>query len=774
MSSEKNKSWFQNLWDRKVPQYLGTYFAVGFGLLQFVEFLTTRYNLSEFLVDKYLLVWFTLVPAIVTLIYFNDQLNPKTKSGVVKWPKFLVIGNVIVAFLLGGLLFNGDNTKQIEIVNVKNEEGKEVKALVPALKKVKTVASFQFENLTGDVEQDWWGIALSYLLASSLDQRPEFYSNSQYGLHRYYDGLGLTPFTLPNVGMQREIAQKSRNDYFSRISYKLQGEQFVFKGDLYSSKNGKSVLQIAVKNNDPYLAIDEIKKQIYDKIPNPLNTNENQINLPSSTLVSENVEALKYFTQSRVIFFKSPTSLEEVVTLAKKAVELDITCAICHYYVADSLYGQGKRDEAIVSAKKAIQYGASLPERLQFSLKEMLYGITNNIDSYIKLQEMRRKMFPYEFSPYQRLLPLYKTNYGIDSAQVLIKEAISNGNIEKGLLTLYNLQVENEEYIEAEKTLDKFSLEFPDREQDRMKYANIYEKQGRIEKAKEILIEEETIDPFNTVIQTRLAYLDFKNLDIVSANERIERGIKQATTLTDSLSFLNIKGYFLRMCGQVDKSLKVYEDYEKYAVKRSPLNVVLATTLMIKGDLHQSINQPEKVNQLLEEFKKYSPETALAYDCNIQANSLFRSYGIPLEDKEFMPCGELYNTYGDGFKEYFSLANSYRLGNYTESLSILQNDTGRIEKLLVGSSYFLADIYYKNGDIKTAKDILEKAIEQKTDDPLYYYRMAVVLENENKKQARAYLDIAMQYWAEADKDFILFKKANQLSNRLLIYDKDES
>ena len=77
-------------------------------------------------------------------------------------------------------------------------------------------------------------------------------------------------------------------------------------------------------------------------------------------------------------------------------------------------------------------------------------------------------------------------------------------------------------------------------------------------------------------------------------------------------------------------------------------------------------------------------------------------------------------------------------------------------------------------NIKSSKDILEKAIERKTDEPFYYYRMATVLENENKKKAREYLDIAMKYWAVADKDFIPYQKATELAKRLLIYNGDKS
>ncbi len=43
--------------------------------------------------------------------------------------------------------------------------------------------------------------------------------------------------------------------------------------------------------------------------------------------------------------------------------------------------------------------------------------------------------------------------------------------------------------------------------------------------------------------------------------------------------------------------------------------------------------------------------------------------------------------------------------------------------------------------------------------------MAVLLENEQPKEARTYLDIALTYWADADKDYIPFERATALSER---------
>ena len=56
-------TFFEKLWERKVPQLLGTYLAVGFGVLQFVEFISRRFSMSSFWIDSYLLLWLMLIPA---------------------------------------------------------------------------------------------------------------------------------------------------------------------------------------------------------------------------------------------------------------------------------------------------------------------------------------------------------------------------------------------------------------------------------------------------------------------------------------------------------------------------------------------------------------------------------------------------------------------------------------------------------------------------------------------------------------------------------------
>jgi len=768
MSTETRTSFSQRLMDKKVPQYIGTYFALGFALLQFTNFLTNRYGFNSSLVDKYLLLWIGLIPAVLTLVYFGGKLNPVTSSGTLKWPKFLVMGNVLIAGLFAVLFFNGNtsSTTDSEVLELTNETGKKVTAVVPSMNKVKTAAIFQFENLTGDSDLDWWGVAFSDLLMYDLEQRPEFYVYSALTLNGYYDRLGLKPFSIPNVGMQREIAQKSRNDYFSRISYNKVNEQFILKGQLYSSRDGHSVMELQASHEDPYIAIDEIKDQITANIPNAFEAIENQVNLPASSLISSNPKALQYYIESRIAFNKNPGALDEVVRLAKLSFENDPTCSLCHFYTGDPLYGQGRKEEALSSLRNAIKFGASLPERMQFGSKGVLYSITNKMDNYIKLQQMRRKMFPYEFGPYLTLLPIYKADYGIDSAKALIQEAIDNGNIERGLLKLYELQRESEEYEAAEKTLNRFTTEFPDREEDKLRYATLYEDQGKIEEAKEVLLKAETLDPFNTNIQNRLAYLDFRNHNVAAANERIEQGLQQASSLTDSLRFLWSKADLFKTTGQIKKAFEAFAKYEESAKRRVPLNRLLMSTLEEKYIMYLSIGQMEKIDKPLTDALKYSPEKEGILRCNITTAGIMRNFDRLLSNEEYTICQQYFQDYGEGYNQIGEILIAYAKENYEGCLASLEKDNGRIAETL-GKS-FTAKVYYHAGKQEMAKEMMQKVIDKKTDYPVIYYHMATFLEKDDPTNAKKYINIALQYWANADADFIPLQRAQVLASRLAL------
>ena len=69
MSQEQQKSIFTNLWERRVPQFFASYLGICWAILQFLNFITNRYNIDNGIVDKFLLFCAILIPGVLIFIY---------------------------------------------------------------------------------------------------------------------------------------------------------------------------------------------------------------------------------------------------------------------------------------------------------------------------------------------------------------------------------------------------------------------------------------------------------------------------------------------------------------------------------------------------------------------------------------------------------------------------------------------------------------------------------------------------------------------------------
>ncbi len=763
MSERADQNWFQMLWERKVPQLLGSYLAIGFGLLQFFDFVSGRFDKGDNLVDKFMVLWLLLIPAVVILSFFRGRINPRKSEKVIHWPKYAVGFNVLAAIGLSLFLFN-DRATQNDIENlVPDVEFKETQ--VPTLNKVKSVACFQFDNISGIDSMDWLGVGLSHLLSSSLEQRPEFYAASHFSLSGYNYEFGMSSSDIPNIGIQREIAQKSRKDFFTRLDFTLSDDEVVLSGQLISSKDGKEVISLNATASSFYDAIDEIKDQIFANIPEALDELEDQISLPSSALFTENENAFKYFILSRLAFERDPSDLETVIELARKAIEIDPTCAMCHFYVGDPLYGQGKTEESIESIKRAIKLGKSLPDRMQFGPKLALYSISANHSAYLKLLELRRKMFPYDYGSYSQLIDIYKTNYGIDSAKFLVNEAIENGNREKGFLDLFSLQVEDEEYEAAVETLDLYESEFPDREQDRSKRADIYTKQGDFKKAKLILEELETLDPFDTGIQGKLGTIEFKQGDVQKSIRRMADGLTQANSIGDSLAYIVWLAYDYSKCGRVREAFKELDRYERFAKKVSPQIRITSYLFDYKADLYLQSGQMEEIGDLISDLEQFGANRIDIIKCRVDVMSIMSGMQMYSQEEFFMSCRDLYQTFGDGYGELFDIVNHYRLERFQTGVDLYEAREKTLKKIFT-DSYFILDLYDKAGERAKAIKLAEKTIDAGTYEPIILYKLASLLEKTDPERAIEMLEKVMKYWDKADSNFIPAQKAKELMARL--------
>lgn len=767
MSSAESNLSFKSLWERKFLQYLGSYLAVGFGLLQFLEFTSNRYDWPASIVDRYLFIWLATLPAVALLIFYQGQLPVKHSKNRWSWQRLVVWGNIVLAGLLSLFLFKSISSVagETQHVSITDEAGDTVQAVVPALDRIKTLAAFQFAPAEANSTTAWWGVAFSYLLTMDLRQRPEFYPQSEYELISYFDKFNLEMFDIPNLAIQRSIAQRARTDYFTRGDYSIQDGVYQITGKLYRSKDGKDVLDFKAQSSDPFEVIDQISEQITTGIPNPFQTTELITDLPSAALVTDNIEALHALTDGRIMFYKDPGNLPPVYELGKKSIELDPSCAVCHYNTGDPLYGMGRRNEAIEELKKAAQLSRSLPLRMQFYLKGTLYSVQGEKEKLYKLSETHRQLFPYDYSAYTALVNHYKTNYGIDSAIYLMREAINNGHQERGMLGLFDLQLEAKDYTAAESTLDNYFEAFPERNEDRRRYANLYELQNKYTAAKAVYLEQITLDPFNIEMIARLSFLEHNQGNYTTADSLLNMALATGSSLSDSLTVLRSKIQFATNQGKIKEALSLTAFTDKLAERRLPINRILINSFGGKVLAYISIGNYTAADSVLADLEVYSPELIPAYDCYLKLQLVTEGDTASIQLGELEDCQQIYAGFGTLYQRQAEMALQHIRGDHKAAAETLK----AIRALDSSGSHYAAleaRIYRLAGDKDAALALVQEYINANKGEPRLYYEQALVYADNDLTKAQDALQKALATWSSADADFIPAQKARALATRL--------
>ncbi len=761
MNKIETRNWLQKLMSKQTLKFVGSYLAIGFAVLQFIHFISDRYTLDSVWVDLYLLLWLALIPSVFIVSYFG----PDLKNRNLKWPRIILGINILAISISVFLLLTNDakaneTDRYIELID---ENGNKVSSLVPKLDHVKNISIFQFRNM-GNQEDNWWGVAFSDLLGYDLYQRPEYYVHKVYRLTQYIKSKQNLPFfVVPDVATERTIAEDFNDQYFTDISYKYENNSFSFTGTIYETSTGKGLGEITISNTDPFSAIDSISNNIVEIIPNPLKKLENTSDLPASALITSNIKALKNYTLSNITLIESPSEVNTALDFALRAIEHDSLCSYCYYDIGSIEREKGEKELAVQNYKKAVQFSNTLPLRMQYIPKVAYYYMTENYKSQIQLLEIQKEMFPYDFNVYDDLIPLYRINKGKDSTELLINEAIENGNFEKGMVALYENQMLYHELNEAEKTINKLLAMFPENESYVNRKSYLLEQQGRLDEAKNLLEEQLVKEPFNYELINRIVEIEFKEGKVADAFDRINIGLEQSTTLYDSLNLIYKQFSLLLRTGQIRESHTSIDQYEELRLKLYPKKTVYneifnnrASTFVLQG-------QASKVIDLFHSNEKIYNEYNLCYFNMISLINFDRRI---LSIDEFNECKSLLSFIGEGYNNLVKFLYNYQDQNYEECKAILDNDDGNLSQLLKNGKFFMANYYDKIGKKKKAISLLQEEVDHNTRFPRNYYKLALLLEDKDPEKAKQYIDKAMLYWENADQEFIFYEPAVELQKRL--------
>ncbi|MEO0732887.1 MAG: tetratricopeptide repeat protein [Bacteroidota bacterium] len=747
----------------KVPQLLGTFLAVGFGLLQFVEFVSTRYTFSSIWVDRYLLLWLGLLPAVALLIYYRGLPKKGIATGA-GWKTALVFTNLAV--VLGLLVFidgkKGPETKQVAIVDA---DGQTEQRTIPTRSAVQRIAIFDFTNQQKQADENWWGTAYGSLLSYHLRQRPEVIVSSPMELAANYDRFGAEPFTPINVGTQRKIAQRARTDFFVSVEYNIEPSGHQVKGALHRTRDGKAVQTLKASAEDAYGVIDRLKEQIDDFLPPLGDLDQVESELPSSALMTDKEAALEPLVKGMMYFTTNPDDPVRMAAYFQEAVAADPSCANCALMLATSTIMQGKVDSAQGLARDALRLAQVLPEREQFLYKFFHFNINNQVDNVIKVLESFRALYPYDWMPYQFLETYYKMTYGLDSTAVLMWQAAELSNRELALERLYDIYTSADKYDKVEEVIEALEADFPDKNKDLMRRARLYRNTGRIAEAREVLEEMIALDPLNPEPANQLVNLELRLGEYARAEKMARQQLRQAATATDSISIwssiIDIHG----QQGKIDRALAELADYEVFLGKRMPRINMLQANFSQKARYALQTEDYATVEATLAELRQYAGEMADVFDCLLPFyHTLFDVPRAGLAE-QFAACESTLASMGTMMAAYNEMTGLLVTEDYTAAADLINEKEAQGLKL--GPPVAYARINRLAGRLDAARAFIDADLVSQPKNPELNLELARIAQaNDDLAAAQEAVDITLAAYQAADPDFLPAKRAQALRDEL--------
>lgn len=200
------------------------------------------------------------------------------------------------------------------------------------------------------------------------------------------------------------------------------------------------------------------------------------------------------------------------------------------------------------------------------------------------------------------------------------------------------------------------------------------------------------------------------------------------------------------------------------ASKQMSKQQILSKTFRTLVYLYLYKGQYDKVDELVIGIDSYFPGQNAPFRCIANEIALNIYDDVDLGEDIFSSCMDELESLGKGYETYYGVYEAYYTGDYVQCLKLLEANEGEIMNRYTNN--FLAYVYLKNGDYDKALELISEEVNKKTDNPLYYLRMAELLEKEESKQAKKYLKTLFKFWSDADEDFILYQRAKELENRL--------
>lgn len=480
-SKDLDQSFFQQIWNKKIPQLMMVYFISGWAFLQISNWALNHFRVSPRWSEILFILIVGMIPSL--LVYFNNRGRMhegefKIGEKILFPANFLAVG-VVIFFLFKSV----DLGAMTRTVNYIDEDGNQVSRTMVKKDYLLRLPVFPFEQINPDSTTAWVGDVLHFAFHLDLAQD----DNMSVGRARVPSG---SENEFPTRSEKIEIAKGYGGKHYIDGKYSYDGNILELTTSLRNGSNGNLIDERSFKGDNIFELIDSSSAYMRVALGLTQAQIEAYVDQDVAETFTDNIEALRHFSK----FIGRNGNFED----AFKAVELDSTFAYANYRISRTLfvYSAGE-SETIKYANRAYRHRKRMPPQDQIAITTHKYLAEKNFTKAEELLKLQLEINPdgdtrtqllilYSNSKQsEKYLELAQKQYdeeGSSTAQVRLATGYMRNGLTKEAEEIWNLLLESNpksagflenlmttkilkgEYVQAREIVDKIALLHPNLE----------------------------------------------------------------------------------------------------------------------------------------------------------------------------------------------------------------------------------------------------------------------------------------------------------------------